>query len=122
MLDPIDKVVKKIKRAITDSGSEVKRGEGKEGVENLMSIYSAVTGKTMDDIELEFEGKGYGDFKSAVAEAVAETLRPIQERHADLVKNKDYLEAVYKRGAEQANRTAMKTISKVYRKVGFIQP
>ena len=122
MLDPIDKVVKKIKRAVTDSGSEVRRGEGKEGVENLMSIYSAVTGKTMDDIEAEFEGKGYGDFKSAVAEAVAETLRPIQERHADLIKNKDYLESVYKRGAEQANRTAMKTISKVYRKVGFIQP
>ncbi len=122
MLDPIDKVVKKIKRAVTDSGSEVRRGEGKEGIENLMSIYSAVTGKTMDDIEVEFEGKGYGDFKSAVAEAVAETLRPIQERHADLIKNKDYLETVYKRGAEQANRTAVKTISKVYRKVGFIQP
>ena len=122
MLDPIDKVVKKIKRAVTDSGSEVKRGEGKEGVENLMSIYSAVTGKTMDDIEAEFDGKGYGDFKSAVAEAVAETLKPIQEKHADLIKNKDYLETVYKRGAEQANRTAMRTISKVYRKVGFIQP
>ena len=122
LLDPIDTVVKKIKRAVTDSGSEVRCGEGKEGVENLMSIYASVTGKTMDDITLEFEGKGYGDFKSAVAEAVAETLKPIQERHSDLIKNKDYLETIYKRGAEQANYTARKTISKVYRKVGFIQP
>lgn len=122
LLDPIDTVVKKIKRAVTDSGSEVRCGEGKEGVENLMSIYASVTGKTMDDITLEFEGKGYGDFKSAVAEAVAETLKPIQEKHSDLIKNKDYLETIYKRGAEQANYTARKTISKVYRKVGFIQP
>lgn len=122
LLDPIDTVIKKIKRAVTDSGSEVRCGEGKEGVENLMSIYASVTGKTMDEITLEFEGKGYGDFKSAVAEAVAETLKPIQEKHNDLIKNKDYLEMIYKRGAEQANYTARKTISKVYRKVGFIQP
>ncbi len=122
MLDPIDKIVKKVKRAVTDSGSEVKRGEGKEGVENLMSIYSSMTGRTMDEIELEFEGKGYGDFKSAVAEAVVETLRPIQEEHTRLINSKDYLETIYKRGAEQANYTARKTISKVYRKVGFIQP
>ncbi len=121
LLDPIDKVVKKIKRAVTDSGSEVCCGEGKEGVENLMSIYSSMTGKSMDEIVLEFEGKGYGDFKNAVAEAVAETLKPIQEKHADLIKNKDYLETVYRKGAEQANYTARKTISKVYRKVGFIQ-
>ncbi len=122
LLDPIDKIVKKIKRAVTDSGSEVKRGEGKEGVENLMSIYSSMTGLTMDEIELEFEGKGYGDFKSRVAEAVVETIRPIQEEHARLISSKDYLETIYKRGAEQANYTARKTISKVYRKVGFIQP
>ena len=122
LLDPIDTVVKKIKRAVTDSGSEVRCGEGKEGVEILRSKYASDTGKTMDDITLEFEGKGYGDFKSAVAEAVAETLKPIQEKHNDLIKNKDYLETIYKRGAEQANYTARKTISKVYRKVGFIQP
>lgn len=122
MLDPIDTAVKKIKRAVTDSDAEVKRGEGKEGVMNLMSIYSATTGKTMDEIEAEFVGKGYGDFKGAVAEAVAETLRPIQERYNDLMANKDYLEQVYRHGAEIASRTAMKTLSKVYRKVGFIQP
>ena len=122
LLDPIDAVVRKIKRAVTDSGSAVKRGEGKEGIENLMSIYSAVTGKSMDEIEVLFDGKGYGDFKAAVAEAVAETLRPIQERYRDLMANKDYLEQVYRRGAEVAAKTAMKTLSKVYRKVGFIQP
>ena len=101
---------------------DVRRGEGKEGVENLMSIFSAVTGKTMDEIEAEFDGKGYGDFKSAVAEAVVEELRPIQEKYNELMSNKDYLQQVYRQGAEIANRVAMKTVSKVYRKVGFIQP
>lgn len=122
ILDSPDAIMRKVKRAVTDSGSEVKRGEGKAGIENLMNIYSAVTGKTMDEIESEFDGKGYGVFKPAVAEAVIEALRPIQEKYADLMKNKDYLEAVYKEGAEIANRVAFKTISKVYRKVGFIQP
>ncbi len=122
LLDSMDAIVRKIKRAVTDSGTEVRRGEGKEGVENLMSIYAAVTGKTMEEIENEFEGKGYGDFKGAVAEAVVETLRPIQEKYQDLMANKDYLEQVYRHGAEVAGRTAMKTLSKVYRKVGFIQP
>ena len=120
LLDPIDKAVKKIKRAVTDSGSEVRTGEGKEGIENLMSIYSAMTGKNFDEITLEFEGKGYGDFKSAVAESVAETLKPIQQKYEDLMKNKDYLETIYKTGAERARYTARKTVSKVYRKVGFI--
>lgn len=122
LLDPIDKAVKKIKRAVTDSGSEVRRGDGKEGIENLMSIYSAMTGSTMDEIEAAFAGKGYGVFKEAVAEAVAEVLRPIQARYAELIANRDYLESVYRQGAEKASRVAMKTVSKVYRKVGFIQP
>lgn len=87
-----------------------------------MSIYSAVTGRTMEEIEAEFEGKGYGVFKNAVAEAVVETIRPIQDKYNDLMKNKDYLKQVYKSGAEMANRTAMKTVSKVYRKIGFIEP
>ncbi len=122
MLDPLDKIVKKIKRAVTDSEACVRRGEGKEGVENLMSIYSAMTGKTMDEIEAEFDGKGYGDFKNAVAESVVETLRPIQEKYNDYIKNKDYLEKIYRSGAERASYVANKTISKVNRKVGFIQP
>lgn len=122
LLDPLDRAANKIKRAITDSGSEVRRGEGKEGVENLMSIYSAVTEKTMDEIETEFYGKGYGDFKAAVAEAVVETLRPIQTKYNEFINNKDYLEQVYRSGAERAARVANRTISKVNRKVGFILP
>ena len=122
LLDPLDRAANKIKRAVTDSGSEVKRGEDKAGIENLMSIYGACTGKSFDEIETEFDGKGYGDFKKAVAEAVVETLRPIQEKYADLMKNKDYLKQVYKSGAERAARVANKTLAKVYRKVGFIEP
>ena len=120
LLDPIDAVVRKIKRAVTDSGSAVKRGEGKEGIENLMSIYSAVTGKSMDEIEVLFDGKGYGEFKPAVGEAVVELLRPIREKTTDLLNNKDYLEQVYKEGAQKASYLARKTLDKVYRKVGFV--
>lgn len=122
LLDTPEAIVRKIKRAVTDSGSEVKRGEGKAGVENLMNIYSAVTGCSMEKIEERFDGKGYGVFKAEVAEAVVEALRPIQERYRELMENKDYLEQVYRKGAEAASRTAAKTLSKVYRKVGFIQP
>lgn len=122
LLDKPDAIVRKIKRAVTDSGSEVRRGEGKEGIENLMSIYGAVTGKTMEETEAEFEGKGYGVFKSAVADAVVAALEPIQKRYAELTASRDYLEDVYRRGAQIAERTAFKTIAKVYRKVGFIQP
>lgn len=122
LLDTPEVIVRKIKRAVTDSGSEVKCGEGKAGVENLMNIYSAVTGSSMEKIEERFDGKGYGVFKAEVAEAVVEALRPIQERYRELMENKDYLEQVYRKGAEAASRTAAKTLSKVYRKVGFIQP
>lgn len=121
LLDPVDKIVKKIKRAVTDSGSEIKRGEGKEGVENLMSIYSSVTGASFDDIEKEFDGRGYGDFKQAVADAVAAEIEPIQAKYNDLMKNKDYLESVYKSGAQRAGYVAEKTLRKVYKKIGFIQ-
>ena len=122
LLDKPNAIVRKIKRAVTDSGSEVRRGEGKEGIENLMSIYGAVTGKTMEETEAEFEGKGYGVFKSAVADAVVAALEPIQKRYAELTASRDYLEDVYRSGAQIAERTAFKTIAKVYRKVGFIQP
>ena len=122
LLDKPDAIVRKIKRAVTDSGSEVRRGEGNEGIENLMSIYGAVTGKTMEETEAEFEGKGYGVFKSAVADAVVAALEPIQNRYAELTASRDYLKDVYRSGAQIAERTAFKTIAKVYRKVGFIQP
>ncbi len=122
LLDSPDAIMRKVKRAVTDSDAKVCRGEGKEGVENLMSIYSAMTGKTFDEIEAEFENKGYGEFKVAVGESIIDGIRPIQDRYNELMANKDYLEEVYRKGADIANRVAVRTLSKVYRKVGFIQP
>ncbi|MFR6186110.1 MAG: hypothetical protein ACLUJG_11625 [Lawsonibacter sp.] len=92
----------------------------KPGVANLMNIYSAVTGKSFQEIEFEFSGCGYGKFKPAVGEAVVETLRPIREEAARILADKAYLESVYKAGAEKASYTAAKTLRKVYKKVGFV--
>jgi tryptophanyl-tRNA synthetase len=116
-------IMKQFKRAITDSDTEncVRYDkENKPGVSNLMTIYSAVTGKTFDEIETEFAGCGYGKFKPAVGEAVVETLRPIREETQRLLKDKAYLEGVYKSGAEKAGYVAEKTLRKVYKKVGFL--
>ncbi|MGI6202867.1 MAG: tryptophan--tRNA ligase [Eubacteriales bacterium] len=121
LLDGRDVIVRKFKRAVTDSGAEIRRGEGKEGIANLMTIYSCFTGKTDEEIEREFEGRGYGEFKMAVAEVTADGLQPIQDKYAELMANKPYLEQVMKTGAERASRIASRTLSKVYRKVGFAQ-
>ncbi len=120
ILDDRDTIMRKFKRAVTDSGCEVRRGEGKEGVENLMSIYAAVTEKSFEDIEREFEGKGYGDFKAAVGEAVADSLAPMQERYKQIIADKSYLEKCMKEGAEKAFKASRKTLQKVSKKVGFI--
>jgi tryptophanyl-tRNA synthetase len=85
-----------------------------------MTIYSAVTGKTYDEIESEFAGMGYGKFKPAVGEAVVELLRPIREESQRLMKDKAYLESVYRAGAEKASYVAEKTLRKVYKKIGFV--
>ncbi len=120
LLDKPEDIIRKIKRAVTDSEAVVKYAEGKDGVNNLLTIYSAVTNTTIEDAEKEFEGKGYGDFKLKVGEAVAEHLKPIQEKYEDYMKNKDYLESVYKNGAEAARRVNRRTMAKVKKKVGFI--
>ena len=120
LLDKPEDIIRKVKRAVTDSEAEVCYREGKDGVNNLLTIYSTVTGKTVDEAVAEFSGKGYGDFKLAVGEAVAEHLRPIQEKYDDLMKNKDYLESIYKKGAEAAFGIARRTVTKVKKKVGFI--
>ena len=120
LLDTTDVIMKKFKRAVTDSEAIVKFGDNKDGINNLMSIYSAVTGKTFEQIEIEFDGKGYGDFKVAVGEAVVEALRPVRERYEQLIKDKAYLEDCYKKSAEQAYKISRKTMSKVMKKVGFI--
>ncbi len=119
LLDSRDVVIKKIKRAVTDSGSEVKYAEGKDGINNLMSIYSAFTGKSFEDIEKEFDGKGYGAFKHAVAETVADSLSEIQDKYNVFISDKEQLNKILIEGAQKASYTAEKTLRKVYRKVGF---
>lgn len=121
ILDPKDVIIRKFKRAVTDSGSEIKYEDGKEGIKNLMSIYGAFTGKTMNEIEKEFDGKGYGEFKLAVGEACADKLAPVQSEFAKLMNDKAYLEDVMAKGAENAGRAAVRTMSKVRRKIGFTE-
>ncbi|MBQ8333167.1 MAG: tryptophan--tRNA ligase [Clostridia bacterium] len=122
ILDPKDVIIRKFKRAVTDSGSEVRYDEAeKPGVSNLMSIYGAFTGKTIEETEREFAGKGYGDFKLAVGEACADALAPVQAEFARLAADKAYLEDVMAKGAEAAARDAARTMSKVRRKLGFIE-
>ena len=121
ILDPKDVIIRKFKRAVTDSGSEVRYAEDKPGVSNLISIYGAFTGKSIEETEREFEGKGYGDFKLAVGEACADALAPVQAEFARLSADKAYLEEVMAKGAEDAARSAARTMSKVRRKIGFVE-
>ena len=123
MMERPEDIQRKFKRAITDSDTEncVRFDpENKPGVANLMSIYSAVTGKTFAEIESEFAGKGYGAFKPVVGDAVIEHLRPIREEATRLLKDKAYLENVYRDGAQKASYVAEKTLRKVYKKIGFV--
>ena len=120
VLDKPDTIMKKFKRAVTDSEAEVRVGEGKDGINNLIGIMSAVTGKTSDEITAEFEGKGYGDFKTAVAEAVIEEVKPIQARFDEYIKNKDYLAEQYRKSAEIALKISQRTLDKAMKKIGFI--
>ncbi|NLJ78605.1 MAG: tryptophan--tRNA ligase [Tissierellia bacterium] len=121
MLDDPDTIRRKIRRAITDSIGEVIYTDDQPGIKNLMNIYNAFSGDSIDAIEDRYRGLGYGKFKDDVAEVIISGLKPIQERYIELMDNKDYLETVYRQGAEKAQFTAMKTLRKVYRKVGFIQ-
>ncbi len=120
IVDDSDTIIRKFKRAVTDSDAVVRFDqELKPGISNLMTIYSAITGQTIEQVEQEFEGKGYGDFKMRVGEAVAEEIRPLQERFVELSKNKDYVDDIIKKNAETANYLATKTLRKVQKKVGF---
>lgn len=120
ILDPRDEILRKFKRAVTDSGAEVRFSPDKPGVSNLMTIYSCFSGKSFDEIEAEFAGKGYGDFKLAVGEVTADALLPVQNEFNRLMGDKTYLESVMRSGAEQASYYARKTLSKVRRKIGFV--
>lgn len=120
ILDDKDTIIRKCKRAVTDSEAEVVYRDGKDGINNLMTIYSSVTGKDFAAIEAEFAGKGYGDFKLAVGEAVADHLEPVRSEFARLSQDKAYLKECYTAGAEKALRYSQRVLSKVYRKVGFV--
>ena len=120
LADEPNVIAKKIKSAVTDSEARVYYGENKAGINNLMNIYSCCTGLDFDAIEKQFEGKGYGDFKSAVAEAVVEELRPVQEEYKRLMADKQYLLDTANAGAEKAARIAYRTLTKAKKKVGLL--
>ena len=120
LLDDRDTIIRKFKRAVTDSDSEIRMSDDKPGVSNLITIYSAVTDKSVAEVEREFTGRGYGEFKPAVAEAVIETLRPVRERYEQIIGEKDYLAEVAAKGAEKAQRIAHKTLMKAMKKVGYV--
>ena len=124
ILDKPEDIARKFKRAVTDCDTENCvhcDPEGKPGVANLMSIYSSVTGASFDEIERDFAGKGYGVFKTAVGDAVIETLRPIREESERMLADKAYLQQVYTDGARRASAVARRTLRKVYKRVGFVE-
>ena len=121
LMDKPEDIMRKFKRAVTDSDNRIIVSEDKPGVSNLLTIYALASGKTIEEAEAEFAGKGYGDFNPAVGEAVVELLRPIREKTEDLLKNKDYLEQIYRDGAQKAQYVARKTLDKVHRKIGFVK-
>lgn len=120
ILDDKDTIIRKFKRAVTDSEAEVCYREGKDGINNLMTIYSSVTGRSFDEITSEFAGKGYGDFKLAVGEAVADHLEPVRTEFDRIIQDKAYLKKCYTEGAEKALRYSQRIVSKAYHKVGFV--
>ena len=120
ILDDEKTILKKFKSAVTDSEAQIAFREGKDGINNLMTIYSAVTGKSMEPIADEFSGKGYGDFKTAVGTVVAEELREIRENYARLLKDAAYLDAAIMDGTERASQIAEKTLRKTMRKMGLV--
>lgn len=119
LMDDPDTIIRKFKRAVTDSEACVRYCDEQPGIKNLIDIYRACTGKTPQEVEKEFDGKGYGDFKMAVGEAVVDVLRPLQERYAELSKDKAYIDSVIKNNAEKAQYFSNKTLRKVQKKVGF---
>jgi tryptophanyl-tRNA synthetase len=120
LLDPPDKIMKKFKRAVTDSESRITYDkEKKPGIANLMEIYSAITGKTIDTIELEFANKGYGSFKTAVGESVVETLKPLQVKYHEIMSDQNYLEKKMHEGSQKARDMSAITLKNVYERLGL---
>lgn len=119
LMDDPDSIIRKFKRAVTDSDNQIIYSDDKPGIKNLIDIYSSATNKTVDEVVKEFDGKGYGDFKLAVGESVLSVLKPIQDKVAELSKDKAYIDGIIKANGEKANYYATKTLRKVQKKVGF---
>ncbi len=123
LLDDPQVSAKKIRSAVTDSGSEVRFDEvAKPGISNLLTIYSALTGRAIEDLEKEYDGRGYGDFKKELAEVVVEFVTPFRDRTLELLEDEDQLDAILRDGAEKANAVAERTLADVYDRVGFVRP
>lgn len=120
LLDEPNVIMKKFKSAVTDSEMSVRYAEGKDGINNLMTIYSAVTGDSFETIERDFDGRGYGDFKKAVGEAVVSELEGVQKRYAEFMKDKAYMQECWTNGADIASRVANRTLNKAMKKIGFL--
>lgn len=120
LTDEPNVIMKKFKSAVTDSEMSVRYADGKDGINNLMTIYSAVTGKSYQAIEDEFAGKGYGDFKTAVGEAVVAELEPVQKKYKELMTDKAYLQQCWTNGADFAQRLSQRTLDKAMKKIGFL--
>ena len=122
LIDTPEEIMKKVKKAVTDSDGIVKYDEeNKPGISNLMEIYGIITSKTMEEIEKKFEGQGYGNFKVAVANAIIKELEPFRNKYNELMGNPSYLEEIYKKGAKKASEVASKTLKDVYEKIGIIR-
>lgn len=119
LMDDPDTIMRKFKRAVTDSEAQIRYRDEQPGIKNLIDIYCACTGKTPEEVEREFDGQGYGVFKPAVGEAVVDVLRPLQERVKELEKDKAYIDSVIKNNAEKAQYFSTKTLRKVQKKIGF---
>ena len=119
LLDDSDTIMRKFKRAVTDSDTKVIYSDEKPEIRNLLDIYTAITHQSIEEAVAYFEGKGYGEFKKEIGEVVIEELRPLQDKFKDLTKNKDYIDSIIKNNSEKANYYATKTLRKVQKKVGF---
>lgn len=119
LMDEPDAIIRKFKRAVTDSEACIRYTDEQPGIKNLIDIYSSVTGKTPEEVEKEFDGRGYGDFKLAVGESVADMLKPVQDKFNELSREKSYIDGLIKANDEKANYYALKTLRKVQKKVGF---
>jgi tryptophanyl-tRNA synthetase len=119
VVDPPEVVARKLRSAVTDSGREVRRGEGKEGIANLIEIAAVATGRTAEEVEAAYDGAGYGQFKTNVAEAVVEYLRPVRERYLELRADPAHLQSVLQAGAERAREVSGATVTRIKERMGF---